>query len=169
MATTRCHHWGVTFQGCTFWEVYLPEHVVSIGLCLVSSSMCTFQREVYMVYPPPPTEGTWYYAHPTPGRDLGPGISTPKRDMQPGTPSRKGPGTRYTHPWRDLGPGIPNFTVDRMTDRHLWKHYFPATSLASGNNEEQFIRPTTYTDGKIYSQKAWAKTSYLLIAKTHFI
>ena len=33
-------------------------------------------------------------------------------------------------PRRDLGPGISS--VDRITDRHLWKHYLPATSLAGG-------------------------------------
>ena len=57
---------------------------------------------------------------------LPPRYPTPpfRKDMVPGT--RKGPGTRDT---------LPHPTpVDSMTnDTRLWKHYFPATSLAIGN------------------------------------
>ena len=48
---------------------------------------------------------------------------------------------------RDWGSGqVPvhwGLPVDRMTDRHCWKHYFPAISLAVDNNmmcNEKYIK-----------------------------
>ena len=42
---------------------------------------------------------------------------------------------RYPQLGRYMGSEITNPPlVDRMTDRRLWKHYLPPTSLADGNN-----------------------------------
>ena len=61
-----------------------------------------------------------------PGRDLGPGIPT----------SQKGPRTRHTpSPHKDLERGTEHTQpTGGHNDRHLWKHYFPGTSLAGGKN-----------------------------------
>ena len=43
----------------------------------------------------------------------------------------KGPGTRDTHPHRRDQAYTP------WTDRHLWKHYLPTTTVASGNEDHK--------------------------------
>ena len=59
------------------------------------------------------------------GRDMGPEIPYPR--------PQKGHGTRDT-PRKDLVSGIPYPSPTHgQNDTHLWKHYFPATSLAVGN------------------------------------
>ena len=53
-----------------------------------------------------------------------------------------GGGTHHTRshpPKKGHGTRVP--TLPSWTDRHLWKHYLPATSLAGGNNSA-FIRYT---------------------------
>ena len=51
-----------------------------------------------------------------------------------GNPEIPPPPSGYTLPrGKDMGPEVPYFTVDRLTGRHLWKHYF---SLAVGKNTD---------------------------------
>ena len=52
-------------------------------------------------------------------------------------------GTHHTrsHPTPKKGHATRVPTLPSWTDRHLWKHYLPATSLAGGNNSA-FIRYT---------------------------
>ena len=70
----------------------------------------------------------------------------------PEGPMSRGQGKRASHVW-SCGPGpegrslyskvkcimgnshVPT-PLNRMTDRHLWKYYFPATSLAGGNETQ---------------------------------
>ena len=46
---------------------------------------------------------------------------------------RRGPGTRDTHSLKGHGIRDTHTTMDRMTNRHPWKHYLPPISLAGGN------------------------------------
>ena len=88
-----------------------------------------------------PMEGTWYQRYPTPA-------------------PQKGHGTRDT-PRKDLVPGIPYPSPTHgQNDRHLWKHYFPATSLAVGN--EPIKHYGLHWKWKIY----FANSSFYLMQTT---
>ena len=50
------------------------------------------------------------------------GMGTYPMDMRPG-------GGEYPPHTLDIGPGIPT-----DTDKHLWKHYFPVTTVEGGKN-----------------------------------
>ena len=44
------------------------------------------------------------------------------------------PYTQYSTPQKDMVAEIPYSPLNRMTDRRLWKHYLPATTVAYGKN-----------------------------------
>ena len=55
------------------------------------------------------------------------------------------PITQTIHPQilttgKDMGLKIPTLLVDRMTDRRLWKHYLPSTSLVGDNYIRDFLK-----------------------------
>ena len=58
----------------------------------------------------------------------GEGVST--HPCQVSCPGWVGVGVASTHPQKGSGTRDIHLLVDRMTDRHLWKHYLPPTSLA---------------------------------------
>ena len=79
-----------------------------------------------------------------------PDITTPYTYPPTACIPHKRPGTKDTHHLeRTWGLGYPSSgahpQVNRMTDRHLWKHYVPATSFAGANNSYSIF---TYKCGK---------------------
>ena len=113
----RCRHGSMYLAGGVPSESVTCQGVYLVGMYLLG---CTFLGtyflgmyllELYLLggVPGIPTpEGTWDQAYPPPGRDLGPSIST----------------LEWT--WDQAYPS------PLWTDKHYWKHYFPATSLAGG-------------------------------------
>ena len=75
-----------------------------------------------LIYPPQKGPLTRYtYSSPPP----------PINDLVPGKPTlMKEHGIRHTHPQKGPGTSGTHTSVDRMTDRHLWKHYLHATTVA---------------------------------------
>ena len=67
---------------------------------------------------------------------MGPEVPSPQKEY----------GTRDTLPlWRSMAPEIPYPTPPPPTtgeqiDRHLWKHYLPATTVAGGKNQQFVVR-----------------------------
>ena len=82
-------------------------------------------------------------------------------DQRYSTPCpQKGHGTRDT-PRKDLVPGIPYPSPTHgQNDTHLWKHYFPGTSLAVGN--EPIKHYGLHWKWKIY----FANSSFYLMQTT---
>ena len=64
----------------------------------------------------------------------GEGVST--QPCQVSCPGWVGVGVANTHPQKGSGTRDIHLLVDRMTDRHLWKHYLPQTSLAGSKKFE---------------------------------
>ena len=68
--------------------------------------------------------GSWLYVQ------GGTGLGGPRSDVQPRL--GWGPCTMGSNAWWTMVTWGPH--VDRMTDKHDWKHYLSATSLAGGKN-----------------------------------
>ena len=71
------------------------------------------------------------------------------------------PPPRHTHPEHTIDtPPAPLPSMDRMTDKRLWKYYLPVTSLAGGNYVSQYI---TISDR--YTNTGWYTTLRLTMRK----
>ena len=60
----------------------------------------------------------------------------PPDALSPGYPS-----PHTLPPGKDIAPGTINTLPPEQIDRHLWKHYFPATTFSGGNNIKVYEEP----------------------------
>ena len=74
------------------------------------------------------------YPSPTPGLHPSPHPSLTPPSLSAHTHSEKGPRTRQTYPPPKVA-GTRHTNPLLWTDRHLWKHYLPTTTVAGGNND----------------------------------